>query len=144
MDPLTEVDDLLRRLLHHRRARVALRAGTLPLTAAQREAVETLDPVELERVAESVRDELLRRTHRGSGSLITLFPRTIAHWRAAHPEDVELAELASRFLESAAYETHRALSFGVPGTSLEEAFFRFAEAGKIGAPVRGRRSSSTR
>jgi hypothetical protein len=131
------LDEALDRLLHRRSYREAFLAGrleALDLSPEDREALATIDAGALVREAESVQKDLLRREHRGSGGLCSLYPRTIAAWRAAHPEDAELTELLSRFMESEAFDAYREIPFAGQGRSLEEAFHRFCEAEGIGAP----------
>jgi hypothetical protein len=125
-------------LLHRRSYRSAFLEGrldALDLSPEDRDAVASLDPEQVVRMAELTREHLMRREHRGSGGLIALFPRTIQAWRAAHPDDPELHELSSSFMESDPFERHRELPFAGPGLSLEEAFYRFCEIAAIGDPA---------
>lgn len=132
---LKSLDETLDRLLHHRSFREAFRNGRAEVTAEVRSALATLDLDALDDVAEQVLTDLLRRQHRGSGTLLTLFPRTLAAWQLTHPGDEALRGLFSRFMESAAYQAHREVPHVGIGACLEEAFFRFCEAERIGDPV---------
>jgi hypothetical protein len=135
---MISLDVALDRLLHHRSYREAFLAGraeTLDLSGEDLEALASIDRAALAREADAVRDDLLHRRHRGSGGLLSLYPRTIAAFRIAHPEDNELVELLSRFMESDAFAEHREIPFAGAGPSLEEAFYRFCEAEEIGAPA---------
>src|SRR5262249_39153400 len=103
------LDGALDRLLHrrsYREAFLAERTEALGLADEDLEGLAGLDREALVREAEAVRDDLLHRRHRGSGGLLALYPRTLAAWAAAHPEDEGLAELLSRFMESAAFDAH--------------------------------------
>jgi hypothetical protein len=129
------LDQALDRLLHRRSYREAFLAGrldVLDLAPGDLAALATVDRAELARAAERVRDDLARRRHRGSGGLCALYPRTIEAWRAAHPDDADLARLFDAFLESGPFEGYRELPFAGPGLSLEEAFHLFCEAEGIG------------
>jgi hypothetical protein len=131
------LDTALDRLLHRRSYREAFLAGrldALDLSAEDREALTTIDPDALVREAASVQQDLLRREHRGCGGLLSLYPRTIAAWREAHPSDPDLVELLSRFMESDAFDAYREIPFAGQGLSLEEAFHRFCEAEEVGSP----------
>lgn len=129
------LDLALDRLLHRRSDREAFLAGrldALDLDAEAQEALAGVDRGQLQRTAEKVREALLRRGHRGSGGLLALYPRTLGAWTAAHPEDAELVELLSAFMESAPFDAYRELPFAGAGLCLEEAFHRFCEAAEIG------------
>jgi len=131
------LDGVLDRLLHRRSYREAFLAGrfeALDLEDEDREALAGIDREALVREAESVREDLLHRRHRGSGGLLALYPRTLAAWVAAHPEDDGLVELLSRFMESEAFGGYREVPFAGQGRCLEEAFYRFCEEEEIGAP----------
>lgn len=131
------LNEVLERLLVDRAARDALFAGDralLGVDAAVWRDLQTIDHEQLRQTAEKLRDQILSRRYRGSGDLTTLFPATIAAWRAAHPEDAELTRLAEDFVASAAYATYREFSFGGAGLCLEEAFFGFACAEELGEP----------
>jgi hypothetical protein len=130
--PLDVALDRLLRVRAWRRAFAEGRLDALEVSPADAMALATMDVAELERAAARVRAEVLSRRHRGVGSLLDAFPATIAAWRAAHPEDADLDELAARFLESAAYDAHRELPFAGPGLCLEEAFFHFVSRAGIG------------
>jgi hypothetical protein len=91
-----------------------------------------LDRDELDEAARGVRRMVLGRTHRGSGGPTDWFPRTIAVWRAAHPEDEALDELAARFCASPHCAAWRELAAEAPGISLEEALYRFLDEADVG------------
>jgi hypothetical protein len=129
------IDQALDRLLHRRAYREAFIAGRfeeLDVAADDLAALRKCDPVELERVAARVREGLLTRKHRGSGGLPDLYPRTLKAWREAHPDDGDLVELMSGFMESEAFERYREVSFAGPGVCLEEAFYRYCDSRNIG------------
>lgn len=129
------LDQVLDRLLHHRSYLEAFLAGRVSeqeMSAEDLRALQTIDPVQLRKTAERVRAEVFRRKHRGSGGLVDLFPCTIAAWKTAHPEDVELNEFAARFLESPSFAAYRETSLAGVGTCVEEAFFRFCENQHLG------------
>jgi hypothetical protein len=131
------LDTALDRLLHRRSYREAFLAGrldALDLSAEDLEALATIDAGALVREAESVLADLRRREHRGSGGLCSLYPRTLAAWQAAHPDDTDLVELLSRFMESDAFDAYREIPYAGQGWSLEEAFYRFCEAEGVGEP----------
>src|SRR5262249_8023859 len=71
-----------------------------------------------------------------TGGIGDWYPRTIASWRAAHPDDAALDALADRFCASPACAAWRELPAGAPGMCLEEALHRFFEAEEIGGPIR--------
>jgi hypothetical protein len=129
------LDDALDRLIHRRSWREAFLAGrteALGLADEDLEALASLSREALEREATSVREDLLRRQHRGSGTLRDLYPRTLAAWTVAHPDDADFVELLSRFMEHGAFERYREIPFAGRGLCLEEAFYRFCEAEEIG------------
>jgi len=129
------LDEALERLLTVRAYREAFLAGRseeLQLSASDLLALESIDREQLVATAERVRDELLNRRYRGSGGLEALYPRTLAAWREAHPEDSALHELLHTFLESEAYRGYREVPHAGLGACLEEAFFDFVEARDIG------------
>jgi hypothetical protein len=131
------LDVALDRLIHLRAYRGAFLAGrfeALDVSAEDLETLATIDRQALAREADAVRDDLLHRAHRGSGGLLTLYPRVLAAWRAENPADTDLVELLSRFMESEAFAGYREIPFAGLGQSLEEAFYRFGEAEAIGDP----------
>jgi len=132
------LDVALDRLLRDRAYRADFLAGrwdALGLDAEGLDAVRAIDPEFLARTAHRLREEVRTRKHRGTGSLEDLFPKTIAAWGAAHPEDADRSELFSRFVESDAYASWRDVPHAGEGTSLEEAFYRFAEVQGVGDPA---------
>ncbi|HVU03154.1 MAG TPA: hypothetical protein VHE30_15445 [Polyangiaceae bacterium] len=141
MGGLMTVDEAFHRLLHSRRTRTAFIAGRVDALAVSPETLSelrTVDHALLEEVAERIASQVLTRGYSATGSLPELFPRTVAAFRAAHPDAGPL-ELAYRFLESEAFGEYRELPFSGVGLSLEEAFYRFAEAEDLGtAADRGR------
>lgn len=135
---MISLDQALDRLVHRLSYRQAFLQGQLhelDVAPEDLEALATLDRAELAQVAERVREDLLHRRHRGSGGLLTLYPRSIAAWREARPDDGDLTELVTAFMESDAFEAYHEIPFAGAGLSLEEAFFRFAEARGIGDPA---------
>jgi hypothetical protein len=95
------------------------------------------DGRDLDEARAAVRQMVLTRTHRGTGGIRDWFPRTIAAWRAAHPDDTDFAQLTARFLASPACDSWREVPTGSAGVSLEEALHRFFGDEKIGdAPTR--------
>ncbi len=130
----------LDRLLRDRPARDAFLTGRtdhLCLGPADAAAFAAIDRHQLARTADGVRDALLERSHRGCGDLLALYPRTLAAFAAidGHPRDRDLAELSEAFLASPACDGYRELPFAAEGASLEEAFYRFAEAQGVGDPA---------
>lgn len=137
MGRVISLDAALDRLLHKRSYRSAFLEGRfeeLDISPEDLGALDAIDRAELARAAEEIRRDLWSRKHRGSGGLSSLYPRTIAAWQAAHPEDTQLEELLSLFMESEAFDDYREIPFAGAGLSLEEAFFRFCEAFCIGEP----------
>ena len=135
MGGVITIDVALDRLLHKPRVLAEfLRRGpeALGLAAADAAALGEIDREQLVRAAGHIRRELLHRQQRGCGSLVDRFPRTIAAHRAAHPEDAELAGLAGELLDSDEFDAYRELPFAGVGSSIEECFFRFAEARALG------------
>jgi hypothetical protein len=104
----------------------------LDVEAADQDELAALDLLALERAATAFVRSIRRRSHRGSLSLERAFEKTIAAWRAKHPEDIELDELFTRFVESNAFERFREDGSEALGASIEEAFFRFATLEQIG------------
>src|SRR5262249_25645236 len=83
--------------------------------------------------------ETMTRAHAGSGSLLDLYPKTIDAYLLVNGAARRLDALAEAFLESDAFDAYRESPHSGPGCSLEEAFYRFAEAESIGeAAVRER------
>jgi uncharacterized protein (UPF0276 family) len=129
------LDRTLERLLRSRHAREAWVFGERHEdTATDADAMAALRRPQLEAVAALMRRGVLTRCHRGTGTLVEAFPRTLEAWRALHAEDDALDELMARFLDSEAYAAHGDLPFGRTGSCLEEAFFTFCEASAIGSP----------
>ena len=132
---MISLDRALDQLLHHRsylNAFLSGRVDALDVSADDLQALLCIDPVQLEKTAQRVRAEVIQRKHRGSGGLLALYPRTVEAWKAHHPQDHDLEELLSQFLESPVFESYRETSFAGSGVCLEEAFFRFSEALGIG------------
>jgi hypothetical protein len=91
-------------------------------------ALPPLDEDEVAEAATTIRDMVLRRTHRGTGRVTDWFPQTIAAWRAHH-EDPHLEQLVAAFCRSPACADWREQTRGI---SVEEAWFRFFDAEDIG------------
>ncbi|MEO7329380.1 MAG: hypothetical protein ABI193_12425, partial [Minicystis sp.] len=135
---MISLDQALDHLLHRRSYREAFladRHALLDLAPDDLAALATLDRAQLVLAAEGVREDLLQRSHRGSGGLRALYPRTIAAWTQAHPEDETLHELLFGFMESEPFARYHELPFAGQGLCLEEAFHRFAESASIGDPT---------
>jgi hypothetical protein len=101
--------------------------AALGLDAADADALDQIDRGQLVRTAAHIRGQILHRQQRGSGSLLNRFPRTIAAFAGA-----DLDGLAGEFLGSAQFDDYREVPFAGLGRSLEECFFRFAEARGLG------------
>jgi hypothetical protein len=97
-------------------------------------ALRTIDREQLVSASRLVCEGILRRSHRGTGSLLDAFPRTIEAWRRAHP-DLDLDALADELTSSPQFGSYRALPTCEDRMSLEEIFFRFAEEREIGEPA---------
>ena len=104
-------------LLYDEQARARLRTGE-----ADDLRFLTLDVDEVDESARGVRRMVRERTHRGTGGLEDWFPKTLAAWRIAHPEDEELDGLLTLFCASPSCSAWREYGSGV---SLEEALYRF-------------------
>lgn len=132
------VESLLERLLASRSLRRAWSSGRTDLLSPDVDhlrVLATLDPDALEDAATLYCRDVMRRGHRGSGSLIDRYPATIAAWRARHPEvshdDDLLDELAAQLCDSSEFEDYRSRA----GACLEEVFYRFACRCDIGDPA---------
>src|SRR5262249_31664825 len=120
------IDRALHRLLFERSFREAfLRddVAALGLAAAEIELLSTVDKEQLRSAARLACDGILQRSHRGTGSLLDAFPRTIAAWQLAHPGE-SIGALADALAESPHFASYRALPTCAGGMSLEEIFFR--------------------
>ena len=111
------LEHALAALLYDAGARERLRAGE-----ADDPRLVGLDVDELDEAARGVIRMVRERVHRGTGGVEAWFPRTIAAWRDAHPEDRELDELLAGFCASPSCRSWREADVGI---SLEEAFYRF-------------------
>ena len=144
------LDVALHRLLHKRGYRQAFFEddhASLDLAEDDRRALQSIDRGELQRTAQRIARETLVAPQRGTGSLLDVFPRTIAAWEETFvdaPDEATSAAatrqrahraLSFAFLDSEAFDTYRAFPYGGVGRSLEEAFFVFCEAQAIGDPV---------
>ncbi len=133
------LDGVLYRLLFQRSYRDAFLRGdieALGLSPSDVSAFSTVDRGELARAARLACDGILRRSHRGTGSLLDAFAQTIGAWRHAHPNH-SLEDLADELTQSLHFERYRVQPCGSGGLSLQEVFFRFAEDAEIGdAPTR--------
>ncbi|HET6280572.1 MAG TPA: DUF692 family protein [Polyangia bacterium] len=96
---------------------------------------DSLDAAALEETAAAVRAMVRDRRHRGTGCLEDAFPRTVAAWRGAHPEDTGLDRLFDRFLSSPAAAPWREWPGEDGGASLEECFADFARAERLIDPL---------
>jgi hypothetical protein len=123
------IDEVLDRLLHRRSylARFLEDPKKLAFSAEDLDALAVIDRDELVSTAAAVRRDVMRRNHRGSGSLVDLYPRTIG------ARDV--VELVADFMESPEFDAYREVPFAGVGLSLEESFYRYCEAHSIGEPV---------
>jgi hypothetical protein len=88
-------EDALAALLYDERTRERLRAGQ-----AHDCRFLTLDIAEVDEAARGVRRMVRERTHRGTGGLEDWFPKTIAAWRLARPDDEGLEALLELFCAS--------------------------------------------
>ncbi len=123
------ISTALHRLLTDRAYRAAFlegRHGELGLSQEVLEDLSSIDPDPLQEAANTFRDDLLRRQHRGTGSLRTLFRETLG--------DLDPAEVISSFMESRHHDAYRETIHAGIGLCLEEAFYRFCEAEEIGEP----------
>ena len=134
---MSSLDRALDRLIHDRAYRGAFIQGdfaALGLAPAELHELSTIDAQALCRLSERVARETLTRKHAGSGSLLELYPGTIAAWRAARADtDWQLA-LGFAFVASQAFGACREACRAAPSTSVEQAFYDFAEALGIGTP----------
>ena len=132
------LDQALDRLLHDSRYLTAFLSNdqsALQLNEHDLDALQTIDREQLLRAHRGVRAQVLRRSHRGCGSITTLFPETLASWTEAHPTDERLESLSASFLASPAFQAHHEVAFSGAGQCVEEAFYRFAEQVNIGDPA---------
>lgn len=142
------LDLALDRLLHKRAYRQAFLDDdqhALDLSDDDRRALATIDRRQLVLAAERVASETLSRKHRGCGSLLDLFPQTIAAWHRSHeaeqapgprlPSQRSERALSFAFLDSEAFDGYREHPYAGLGLSLEEAFYRFCEAENVGEPI---------
>jgi hypothetical protein len=134
---VTTLDVALNQLIHRRSCRTAFIEGkdVFGLEESDAAALRAMDSRTLDELGRSVAIELLSRRHAGSGSLLDLYPRTIEAFRRRHERDDAVLELAFAFMESAAFDAHREFPHAGAGTTLEEAFYRFAEAESLGDPI---------
>jgi hypothetical protein len=75
------------------------------------------------------------RRHRGVGGLADVFPRCVAAWRAAHPDDPELDGLFARFLSSSSIAAWREQPGDDSGAAIEDCFADFARAEGLATPT---------
>ena len=131
------LDAALYALLFDAEARAAFFAGDLArfeLTAEDEAALVDVHREQLASAASLAREHVFARRQRGSGSLAEVFRETIDDWKACHPESVE-AELESEFVASNEFRACHMTASTPASSSLEEAFYRFAEARGIGEPA---------
>ena len=122
------LEQALAALLYEEGARERLRAGQ-----AEDPRLQGLDVDELDEAARGVVRMVRDRVYRGTGGIEAWFPRTIAAWRASHPDDGELDDLFAGFCASPSCRSWREADAGI---SLEEAFYRFlVGAGVIDAAI---------
>lgn len=128
------VDVALDHLIHRRSYRSAFLAGERAhdLSAAELTELETIDPRVLNELATRVARETFTRKHAGSGSLLDLYPRTIGAFVEQHGNIDAVLELSFAFMESPAFGRYREMPHAGRGLSLEEAFYRYAEAEGVG------------
>jgi len=127
---VTLIDTALTELAY----RPGAHAGEVERPGLSAALIGTIDRAELVAITTAIGELLFRRTHRGSGGLLTWYRRTIAAWQAAHPGSA-LGLLAAEFLASPAAANWRESADDRIGISLEEAFFRFAEASGVADPA---------
>jgi hypothetical protein len=126
------IDHTLDRLLH-RRSYLALfleDPARLGLSPDDLDALTVVDRAELVATATAVRHDVMARNHRGSGTLLDLYPQTIGDRTAAAYE-----ELVADFMESEEFDAYREIPFAGIGLSLEESFYRYCVAQEIGDPA---------
>jgi hypothetical protein len=104
-------------------------------TTSTEPLLATLDANEVAETAATVRRMIRERAHRGTGGLADWYPKTIAAWRARHPEDSDLDQLITAFCASRHARAWREMPFGQSGISLEEAFHRFFTEHGVGDPA---------
>jgi hypothetical protein len=135
---MISLDVALDRLIHKRACRAAFLEdnSAFGLPEADQSALREMDTRTLAELGRSVAMDLVSRKHVGSGSLLDLYPRTIEAFRRRHERhDDATLELAYTFMDSAAFDQYREFPHAGAGTTLEEAFYRFAEAEDLGDPV---------
>ena len=124
------LDEVLEALLFRRSFRRRFVSGeraSLGVEADDEADLAALDLDELERAARSACRGVLERSHRGLGSLLDTFPRTIEAWRCASPGR-DLDELAAELAESEAFRPWRPASAEDPlGPPIEDAFRVFCQ-----------------
>lgn len=138
MGGVISLDVALDRLIHRRSCRAAFLEGNLAfdLPEADCAALRAMNPHTLAELGATIAMDLVSRKHVGSGSLLDLYPRTIDAFRRRHEiDDDATLELAYAFMDSAAFDDYREFPHAGAGTTLEEAFYRFAEAEDLGDPV---------
>ncbi len=129
---MRSLDQVLDAMLHDRDMLAAFMRddrSVLQVSDSDFEAMQTIDRNQLTQAHQRIRSGILQRSHRGAGSISTLFPKTIAAWTDSPNE------LAAYFLASDAHAQHREVPHAGTGTCLEEAFYRFAEGRHIGDPA---------
>jgi hypothetical protein len=131
------LDVALDRLIHRRSCRADFLDGNAVFDLREPDCavLRALDPRTLVELGTSVAMDLICRKHVGSGSLFDLYPRTIEAFRRRHGRDDDALELAYAFMDSAAFDRYREFPHAGAGTTLEEAFYRFAEAEDLGDAV---------
>jgi uncharacterized protein (UPF0276 family) len=113
----------------------ALAAPPTPIELDRAEpAAEALEAALEARVAPTRLALVRDRAQRGTGKLADAFPRCIAGWRSAHPEDARLDALFARFLASPALSAWREQPGVVGGACLEACFAELARAEALAPP----------
>lgn len=124
------LDEVLYALLFRvsfRRRFIAGERAALGISAVDEDALATLDFGELEQAACLACRSVLERSHRGVGSVLDAFPRSLAAWHEAHPGR-DLDDLAGAFADSAAFVEWTPASGLGHAKPLEEVFRGFCEA----------------
>jgi len=119
------LDAVLEALLFRRSFRRRFASGeraTLGITPDDEADLASLDLEELERAARLACRGVIERSHRGVGSLLDTFPRTIEAWRRARAGG-DLDDLAAELTESDAFAAWSTTS----GPPIEDVFRVFCE-----------------
>lgn len=110
-----------------RRRFVSGERAALGIASKDETDLASLDLDELESAARLACRAVLERSHRGVGSILDSFPRTIEAWRAARG-DADLDDLAAELAESDAFREWSPANAGeAPGPPIEDVFRVFCE-----------------